>query len=59
MSKIKEAILAKMIEAENARADDGSVAAEYGLLIAGIAVLIGAAALLLGGRISDMFDSIL
>lgn len=48
-----------MIEAENARADDGSVAAEYGLLIAGIAVLIGAAALLLGGRISDMFDSIL
>ena len=37
----------------------GSVAAEYGLLIAGIAVVMGAAAALLGGRIAALFDSVL
>jgi len=40
------------------KSDEGSVAAEYGLLIAGIAVLIGVGAAALGGRIDALFDSI-
>jgi pilus assembly protein Flp/PilA len=43
---------------ELSKEEDGSVAAEYGLLIAGIAVVMGAAALALGGRIRDLFNSI-
>jgi pilus assembly protein Flp/PilA len=39
-------------------ADDGASAVEYGLLVAGIAVLIIAAVFLLGGNLRDMFNDI-
>ena len=39
--------------------DEGAVAAEYGVLLAGIVAVVAIAATLLGGRISDIFNSIL
>jgi Flp pilus assembly pilin Flp len=39
--------------------DQGGVAAEYGVLLAGIVALVAVAALALGGRISALFDTIL
>jgi Flp pilus assembly pilin Flp len=41
------------------REDQGGVAAEYGVLLAGIVALVAVAALALGGRISGLFDTIL
>jgi Flp pilus assembly pilin Flp len=40
-------------------ADRGAVAAEYGVLIAGIVVAVSVAALALGTRIGALFDSVL
>ena len=39
--------------------ETGGVAAEYGVIIAGIAVVIAVAAAALGGRIGALFDSVL
>jgi len=39
--------------------EQGSVAAEYGLLIVGIAVVIGAAAVTLGGQIAALYNNVL
>ena len=39
--------------------DEGGVAAEYGVLLAGVVALVAVAAAALGGRISDLFDTIL
>ncbi len=39
--------------------DEGAVAAEYGVLLAGIVAVVAIAATLLGGRISGIFNSIL
>lgn len=39
--------------------DQGGVAAEYGVLLAGIVAVVAVAAAALGGRIGDIFDSIL
>ena len=39
--------------------DDGGVAAEYGVLLAGIVAVVALAAAALGGRISSLFNSIL
>jgi Flp pilus assembly pilin Flp len=58
MNTIRKAVVAKIIDVENARNDEGSVAAEYGLLIAGIAVVIGAGAAVLGGAIDTLFRGI-
>ena len=42
------------------RSDDtGGVAAEYGVLLAGIVGVVALAAAALGGRIGSLFDSIL
>jgi Flp pilus assembly pilin Flp len=41
------------------RQDQGGVAAEYGVLLAGIVALVAVAALALGGRISSLFNTIL
>lgn len=41
------------------REDDGAVAAEYGVLLAGIIAVVALAAAALGGRIGGLFDSIL
>jgi len=38
--------------------EEGSVAAEYGLLIVGIAVVIGVAAAALGGQIADVYNGV-
>jgi pilus assembly protein Flp/PilA len=38
--------------------DKGAAMVEYGILIAGIAVLVMAAVFLLGARIDTMFDSV-
>ena len=39
--------------------DAGGVAAEYGVLLAGVVAVVAVAAAALGGRISDLFDTIL
>ena len=39
--------------------DRGATMIEYGLMVVGIAVVVGAAALALGGRISAMFGNII
>jgi Flp pilus assembly pilin Flp len=39
--------------------DHGGVAAEYGVLLAGIVAVVAVAAAALGGRIDGIFDSIL
>lgn len=39
--------------------DNGGVAAEYGVLLAGIVAVVALAAAALGGRISGLFNSIL
>ena len=39
--------------------DNGGVAAEYGVLLAGIVAVVALAAAALGGRIGSLFDSIL
>ena len=39
--------------------DRGGVAAEYGVLLAGIVGVVAVAAAALGGRIGGLFDSIL
>ena len=39
--------------------DQGGVAAEYGVLLAGIVGVVAIAAAALGGRIGGLFDSIL
>ena len=39
--------------------EEGGVAAEYGVIIAGIAVVVAVAGAALGGRIGALFDSIL
>lgn len=40
------------------RGDKGAAMVEYALLVAGIAVVVGAAALALGGRVQAMFDGL-
>jgi pilus assembly protein Flp/PilA len=39
--------------------DEGATMVEYGLLVVGIAVVVGVAAAALGGRISNLFDGVL
>ena len=39
--------------------DQGGVAAEYGVLLAGIVAVVAVAAAALGGRIGNIFNSIL
>ena len=47
------------LDPEQHRNDEGAVSAEYGVLLAGIVAVVAIAAALLGGRIRDIFDSIL
>jgi Flp pilus assembly pilin Flp len=39
--------------------DEGGVAAEYGVLLAGIVATVAIGAIALGGRIGDLFDAVL
>jgi len=50
-------IVTRLNEAGND--ENGGVAAEYGVIIAGIAVVVTAAALALGTRISSLFADVL
>lgn len=47
------------LSAPTSEADQGGVAAEYGVLLAGIVGVVAIAAAALGGRIGGLFDSIL
>jgi len=47
------------IQAPRDADDQGGVAAEYGVLLAGIVAVVAVAAAALGGRIGDIFDTIL
>jgi len=44
---------------EAAESEEGGVAAEYGVIVAGIAVVVGIAGAALGSRIGSLFDGIL
>jgi len=44
---------------EAASSEEGGVAAEYGVIIAGIAVVVAIAGAALGARIGSLFDGIL
>lgn len=52
-------IMAQLRNRLNLASERGVTAVEYGLLLVGIAVIIGAAALLLGGRIAALFNSVI
>ena len=39
--------------------DEGGVASEYGVLLAGVVAVVAVAAAALGGRISSLFNTIL
>ncbi len=60
---MKKLMMSSIIRAaqirESARDDRGGVAAEYGVLLAGIVGGVAIAAAALGGRIGGLFDTIL
>lgn len=60
---MKKLMISSLIRAaqirESARDDRGGVAAEYGVLLAGIVGVVAIAAAALGGRIGGLFDTIL
>ncbi|MGC6398830.1 MAG: hypothetical protein ACON40_10700 [Ilumatobacteraceae bacterium] len=60
---MKKLMISSIIQAaqirESARDDRGGVAAEYGVLLAGIVGVVAIAAAALGGRIGGLFDTIL
>ena len=60
---MKKLMMSSIIRAaqirESARNDRGGVAAEYGVLLAGIVGVVAIAAAALGGRIGGLFDTIL
>ena len=51
--------LVNVVQAPQHNRDTGGVAAEYGVLLAGVVAVVAVAAAALGGRISDLFDTIL
>lgn len=57
MNRIAIRIMTMLDSAKNE--DRGGVAAEYGVLLAGIVGVVAIAAAALGGRIGGLFDSIL
>ena len=60
---MKKLMMSSIIRAaqirESARDDRGGVAAEYGVLLAGIVGVVAIAAAARGGRIGGLFDTIL
>ena len=54
-------IQSRVLHAETQRTnqEEGAVAVEYALLLVGIAVVVGAAAVILGDKIAKKFGSIL
>ncbi len=58
MARINTWILMTRSAFQARRDDEGAVAAEYGVLLAGVVVAVTVAALALGGRLGAIFDSI-
>lgn len=58
MKRLIIRISTRLADARGAH-DHGGVAAEYGVLLAGIVAVVAVAAAALGGRIDGIFDSIL
>lgn len=56
---MKRVLIAVQNRLSAPRDDRGGVAAEYGVLLAGIVAVVAVAAAALGGRIGDLFDTIL
>ena len=50
---------AELSDAVRRTDDEGGVAAEYGVLLAGIVATVAVGAIALGGRIGGLFDAIL
>ena len=60
MKKLVISSLVRVSQIREATTDDrGGVAAEYGVLLAGIVGVVAIAAAALGGRIGGLFDTIL
>ena len=57
-----KAMAIKLVTAVQSRQrldDEGAVSAEYGVLLAGVVAVVAIAAAALGGRIGDIFDTVL
>lgn len=57
-----KAMAIKLVTAVQSRRrldDEGAVSAEYGVLLAGVVAVVAIAAAALGGRIGDIFDTVL
>jgi Flp pilus assembly pilin Flp len=50
--------LSNLLRANDPKEEEGAVAAEYGVLLAGIVAVVAIAAAALGGRIGHLFDAI-
>jgi Flp pilus assembly pilin Flp len=48
-----------LVNPQSRHDEEGAVAAEYGVLLAGVVALVAVAAAALGGRIGDLFNTIL
>lgn len=51
--------LSNLLRAHDPAEEEGAVAAEYGVLLAGIVAVVAIAAAALGGRIGHLFDAII
>jgi Flp pilus assembly pilin Flp len=51
--------MATAVQSRQRLDNDGAVSAEYGVLLAGVVAVVAIAAVALGGRISDIFRTIL
>lgn len=58
MNRLMIRTISRLSQLRNAH-DEGGVAAEYGVLLAGIVGVVAIAAAALGGRIGQLFDAIL
>jgi pilus assembly protein Flp/PilA len=52
------AYVASHIKAVQNIDDEGATMVEYGIMVASIAVVVGASALALGGRVDGLFDGL-
>ena len=57
MNRLIIRVMTMMSEARRAD-DEGAVAAEYGVLLAGVVAVVAIAAAALGGRVGRLFDAI-
>ena len=58
MNRLIIRVITRLQEPRPAPDEEGAVAAEYGVLLAGIVAVVAIAAAALGGRIGRLFDAI-